>query len=290
MQTSMTQFLKRTAIVETVSSGSSTATVVAVESFSSKRAHLSSTTTAAAPPAVSLESPARLWVDREIDLIQDDKWKSVLQQEATKPYARKMIEALSKISPQKILPPIPMVFNAFKYCPFENVRVVILGQDPYHGTNQAHGLCFSVQKGVPPPPSLKNIFKEAAQDVKLKIPSHGCLEGWAKQGVLMLNALLTVENGTPMAHKDVGWETFTDAAVQALSKDRENLVFMLWGKPAQMKGKVVDRSKHLVITSSHPSPLGAMKTAEPFLGSHCFSRCNTYLKENGKAEIDWNRL
>lgn len=228
------------------------------------------------------------WVDAEIDRLDDsNKWKAILKREAVK--SRTLFSFLSSLPEKNILPPKPKVFNAFHLCPFDEVKVVILGQDPYHGANQAHGLAFSVMDGIPPPPSLKNIFKEAINDVGAKPDGKsGNLEYWAKQGVLLLNALLTVEPGTPMAHKAKGWEKFTDACIAELSKGRSNLVFMLWGKPAQEKGKMVDKKKHLIITSSHPSPLGASQTSEPFLGSKCFSRCNAYLSEHGMGEIDWN--
>jgi uracil-DNA glycosylase len=172
-------------------------------------------------------------------------------------------------------------------CPLPDIKVVILGQDPYHGPGQAHGLAFSVQDGVKVPPSLRNIYKEAKSDVGLQVPTHGNLTEWAKQGVLMLNTVLTVEKAQPNSHKKQGWETFTDEVIKVLNKSEEPLVFLLWGKPANAKAANVNKTKHLVISSSHPSPLGATKTASPFIGSKCFSRANEFLQDNGKDPINW---
>lgn len=190
-------------------------------------------------------------------------------------------------SKKTIYPPPQDVFSALRDCAFSSLKVVILGQDPYHGPNQAHGLSFSVRHGVPPPPSLKNIYKEAIADVKIGRPSHGCLSCWSQQGVLLLNTVLTVRKGEPNSHKKQGWEALTDAIIQRINAHAEHVVFLLWGKPAQEKGALVNRTKHLVITSSHPSPLGATKTSEPFIGSKCFSRANAYLVKHGKDPIDW---
>merc|ERR1712232_306960 len=169
----------------------------------------------------------------------------------------------------------------------DNTRVVIIGQDPYHGPGQANGLAFSVQKGVKIPPSLRNMIKEAMSDVGIKKPVNGCLEPWAEQGVLLLNTVLTVEKASANAHKDLGWETFTDRVIRELNSRKSNLVFMLWGKPAQKKASFVDKKKHHVIMSSHPSPLAATKTNEPFITSKCFSRANKFLTSTGQEPINW---
>jgi uracil-DNA glycosylase len=166
--------------------------------------------------------------------------------------------------------------------------VVILGQDPYHGEGQAHGLCFSVQQGVATPPSLRNIHKEAASDVgTVAKPGHGCLTKWAQQGVLLINTCMTVRKGEANSHSKQGWEAFTDAVIKHVSKNKQGVVFLLWGKPAAKKYELVDGKRHHLITSSHPSPLGATKTDMPFIGSKCFSRCNAFLEEAGGAPIDW---
>ncbi|KAI9915361.1 hypothetical protein PsorP6_007362 [Peronosclerospora sorghi] len=188
---------------------------------------------------------------------------------------------------QTLYPPPADVFAALRDCAFSDLKVVILGQDPYHAPRQAHGLSFSVRPGVPPPPSLKNIFKEARQDVGIPRPSHGCLSSWSQQGVLLLNTVLTVRRGEPHSHKKRGWERFTDAIISKASTNASNVVFLLWGKPAQEKELLIDAKRHLVVRSSHPSPLGATKTNAPFLGSKCFSRANHYLEEHGKEPIDW---
>ncbi len=184
-----------------------------------------------------------------------------------------------------IFPPGDEIFLAFNCTPFENVKVVILGQDPYHGPGQAHGLSFSVPVGVRPPPSLMNIYKELKADLQIPPPSHGNLKAWAEQGVLLLNAVLTVEKNRPASHQSQGWEQFTDAAVKVLNDQRTHLVFILWGAYAQQKGKIIDRQKHCVIESPHPSPFSANRG---FFGSRPFSRSNAYLVQNGIAPIDWH--
>ncbi|BDU18788.1 uracil-DNA glycosylase [Dyella sp. GSA-30] len=184
-----------------------------------------------------------------------------------------------------IYPPGPDIFAAFDHTPFDAVRVVILGQDPYHGPNQAHGLCFSVRPGVQTPPSLQNIFKEIQRDLGIASPDHGCLTPWADRGVLLLNAVLTVERGMANAHQGKGWEGFTDAAIDALNREREDIVFMLWGSYAQKKGQLIDTRKHRVLKSVHPSPLSAHRG---FLGCGHFSAANQYLTEHGQAPIDWS--
>lgn len=187
-----------------------------------------------------------------------------------------------------IYPPPCDVFAALRDSAFADIKVVILGQDPYHGPQQAHGLSFSVREGIPPPPSLKNIFKEAMNDVGIKRPNHGCLSCWSRQGVLLLNTVLTVRRGEANSHQKKGWEQFTDAVISKINSEGSNVVFLLWGRPAQQKGALINAKRHLVIRSSHPSPLGAAKTNAPFLGSKCFSRANSYLEEHGKEPIDWN--
>ena len=183
-----------------------------------------------------------------------------------------------------IYPPGPQIFAALNATPFDAVKVVILGQDPYHGPNQAHGLCFSVLPGVAAPPSLENIFVELERDLAIPRPNHGCLISWAEQGVLLLNAVLTVERGLAGSHQGKGWEGFTDACVDALNRERENLVFLLWGSYAQKKGQLIDRRRHLVLKAPHPSPLSAYRG---FIGSGHFSRANEYLREHGQTPIDW---
>ena len=189
-----------------------------------------------------------------------------------------------KAAGKVIYPPGGRIFAALDATPFEQVKVVILGQDPYHGPGQAHGLCFSVLPGVPTPPSLDNIFKEIARDLGVPRPDHGCLLPWARQGVLLLNAVLTVERGRAGSHQGKGWEEFTDACVDALNRDREHLVFLLWGSYAQAKGKLIDRQRHLVLKAPHPSPLSAHRG---FLGCGHFSRTNDYLRDRGQTPIDW---
>lgn len=184
----------------------------------------------------------------------------------------------------RIFPPGPQIFAALDATPFDAVKVVILGQDPYHGYGQAHGLCFSVPPGVTVPPSLENIYKELARDQGIARPDHGCLTPWARQGVLLLNAVLTVEEGRAGSHQGKGWEGFTDRIVEVLSREREHLVFLLWGSYAQAKGKAIDPRRHLVLKAPHPSPLSAHRG---FLGCGHFSAANAYLGRNGQTPIDW---
>ncbi|MDR3446964.1 MULTISPECIES: uracil-DNA glycosylase [Dyella] len=184
-----------------------------------------------------------------------------------------------------IYPPGPEIFAAFDHTPFDAVRVVILGQDPYHGPNQAHGLCFSVRPGIPAPPSLQNIFKEIHRDLGFRAPDHGCLTPWADRGVLLLNAVLTVQQSLAASHQGKGWEGFTDAAIDALNREREGLVFMLWGSYAQKKGQLIDSRRHCVLRSVHPSPLSAHRG---FIGCGHFSAANRYLESRGVAPIDWS--
>ncbi len=220
------------------------------------------------------------------DIKLEPGWKAVLKAEFEKPYMLKLKEFLRKEldAGKKIYPKPSELFNSFNHTPFDKVKVVILGQDPYHGDGQAHGLSFSVKPGVRIPPSLLNIYKELHADLKIPRASHGYLKTWADQGVLLLNATLTVEAETAGSHQKKGWEEFTDKAIQALSESREGLVFVLWGAYAQKKGLVIDRNKHLVLECHHPSPLSASRG---FFGSKPFSQINAYLRKTGKSEIDW---
>lgn len=217
----------------------------------------------------------------------EESWKEILQEEFSKAYFQ-TIKYFLKSEKEKgkiIYPPGKEIFNAFHLTPFNNVKVVILGQDPYHGTGQAHGLCFSVQHGVKPPPSLLNIYKELKTDIDgFEIPQHGNLESWAKQGVFLLNAMLTVEKDKPASHKELGWQNFTDAAISALSEKRNHLVFLLWGSFAQQKFFLIDDSKHLILKAPHPSPFSADRG---FFGCRHFSKANTYLSAHNILTIDW---
>lgn len=213
-------------------------------------------------------------------------WLAVLTDEFDQPYMRelKVFLAQEKAQGKVIYPTSQEWFAAFDKTPFDQVKVVILGQDPYHGANQAHGLCFSVPIGVKTPPSLLNIYKELTADLNIASATQGCLDYWAKQGVLLLNATLTVESGQAGSHQNKGWEKFTDSAIQALNEQREGLVFILWGSYAQKKGAFIDTQRHLVIKSAHPSPLSAYRG---FFGSRPFSKTNAYLESLNKKAIDW---
>lgn len=214
-------------------------------------------------------------------------WKEVLSGEREQPYFKDLLQFVEeeRRKGKTIYPKNSEIFNALTFTPFEEVKVVIIGQDPYHGPNQAHGLCFSVKPPTPPPPSLVNIFSEIQSDLGIKRPSHGCLEKWAKQGVLLLNAVLTVEESKPGSHANTGWERFTDKIIRELDAHREGLVFLLWGAYAIKKGDFVDRSKHVVLTAPHPSPLSAHRG---FLGCKHFSKANEELRNRNKEEIDWS--
>lgn len=216
----------------------------------------------------------------------EESWKQVLVDEFDKDYMVRLREFLrqEKQAGKVIYPRGDEYFKAFDTTPFAKVKVVILGQDPYHGPRQAHGLCFSVQQGVAFPPSLLNIFKELHGDLGLPIPTHGCLTHWAEQGVLLLNSVLTVEQGKAAAHQGKGWEQFTDRVVRELAEQREGLVFMLWGSYAIKKGQFIDRKRHLVLTAPHPSPLSAHRG---FLGCKHFSQANAFLQTRGEKPIDW---
>ncbi|NJL12465.1 MAG: uracil-DNA glycosylase [Microscillaceae bacterium] len=214
-----------------------------------------------------------------------DSWKPWLQAEFEKPYFQSLTEFIrQEYQSQTVYPPGRLIFNAFEHCSFEDLKVVILGQDPYHGPGQANGLSFSVSEGVRVPPSLVNIFKEIQEDLSKPIPKSGNLERWAAQGVLMLNAVLTVRANTPRSHRNKGWESFTQSVVQLISDQKEHVVFMLWGKDAQERGAVIDREKHLVLESAHPSPYSADKG---FFGNRHFSQANAFLEAHQLPSIDW---
>lgn len=215
----------------------------------------------------------------------EESWRQVLQPEFDKPYFELLTDFVRRAyQTRQCFPPAGLIFNAFNSCPFDQVRVVIIGQDPYHGVGQAHGLCFSVNDGVPVPPSLVNIYKEIHRDLGKPIPASGNLQRWANQGVLLLNATLTVEAHNPGSHQNKGWEELTDAAIRALNERREHIVFMLWGSYAQRKGQFIDRRKHLVLETSHPSPFSVYRG---FDGCGHFSKANDYLVKNGLPPIDW---
>lgn len=222
----------------------------------------------------------------KIDPVIDESWKVELKEEFENPYfeelKRFLVEEKKKY---QIYPPGKYIFNAFNKTAFDKVKVIILGQDPYHGEGQAHGLSFSVPMGIKPPPSLVNIFKEISNDLSLSVPEHGNLESWAAQGVLLLNATLTVRANQAGSHQLKGWEKFTDAVIKRLSGNRENLVFLLWGRFAQNKAALIDESKHLILKAPHPSPLSAYAG---FFGCRHFSKTNEYLKSIGEKEIDWS--
>ncbi len=217
----------------------------------------------------------------------EPSWKARIGDYLQRPEMRALATFLrtEKQAGKRIYPPGPEIFAAFAHTAFDAVRVVILGQDPYHGPGQAHGLCFSVRLGVRVPPSLDNIFKEIQRDLGLPRPNHGCLTPWADRGVLLLNSVLTVEEGRAGSHQGKGWEGFTDAAIDALNREREGLVFLLWGSYAQRKGQLIDASRHCVLSSVHPSPLSAHRG---FIGCGHFSAANAYLQAHGHAPVDWS--
>ena len=223
---------------------------------------------------------------RNSDIQLDASWLAVLGDEFEKPYMQSLKAFLveEKAQGKVVFPASQRWFVAFDSTPFDQVKVVILGQDPYHGPKQAHGLCFSVPPGTKIPPSLANIYKELASDLAIPVPTQGCLEHWAQQGVLLLNATLTVESGQAGSHQNKGWEQFTDRVIQVLNEQREGLVFILWGSYAQKKGAFIDGQRHLVIKSPHPSSLSAYRG---FFGSRPFSQTNMYLTSNNKKAIDW---
>ncbi|HWR78577.1 MAG TPA: uracil-DNA glycosylase [Pseudomonas sp.] len=214
-------------------------------------------------------------------------WKDALHEEFEQPYMRELGDFLraEKAAGKVIYPPGPLIFNALNSTPLDQVKVVIIGQDPYHGPGQAHGLCFSVQPGVPAPPSLQNIFKELKRDLNIDIPNHGCLQSWADQGVLLLNTSLTVEQANAGSHAKVGWQHFTDRVIEQASQRCGHLVFMLWGAHAQGKEKLIDASKHLILKSVHPSPLSAYRG---FIGNGHFSRANKFLQQHDLQPVSWS--
>ncbi len=220
-----------------------------------------------------------------MDLNLEPSWKKILKDEFAKPYFEQLKnEVESAYQNSTIYPAAQNIFEAFNLCPFETVKVVIIGQDPYHGQNQAHGLSFSVPNNVKIPPSLKNIYKEIEADIGTPISASGNLEHWAKQGVLLLNATLTVAEGQPGSHHHLGWETFTNAVIKKISTDKEHVVFLLWGKYAGSKATLIDREKHLVLTAPHPSPFSAHTG---FFGCRHFSKTNEYLKAHRQTPITW---
>ncbi len=214
-------------------------------------------------------------------------WKEILKEEFEKPYFHKIVDTLKaeKKAGITIYPPGPLIFNAFNATPFDSIKVVILGQDPYHNVGQAHGLCFSVQEGVPIPPSLVNIFKEIKSDMGIEPPSSGNLTAWAEQGVLLLNAVLTVRANDAASHAKTGWMDFTDAVIKKISSEKEGIIFLLWGKFAQSKEILIDTNKHFILKAAHPSPLSAFNG---FFGCKHFSETNRILKSLHKTPIDWN--
>lgn len=214
-------------------------------------------------------------------------WESVLKGEKESPHFQAVLNFVKqqRLAGKVIYPDQIDIFNALKYTSFADVNVVILGQDPYHGPNQAHGLCFSVKQNIPPPPSLQNIFKEIRDDLNIPTPKHGYLEKWAKQGVLLLNSILTVEAGKPLSHANMGWEQFTDKIIKSLNDQKEGIIFLLWGSPAQRKGQIIDPNRHYILKAPHPSPLSAHRG---FMGCRHFSQTNELLEKQGKTPIDWS--
>lgn len=220
-----------------------------------------------------------------MDVQIEPSWKALLQSEFEKPYFEALIQFVkAEYTRHKIYPPGKYIFNAFNLCPFPEIKVVIIGQDPYHGPGQAHGLCFSVQDGIPFPPSLRNIFKEIENDLGTAVPKTGNLTRWAQQGVFLLNATLTVKAHEAGSHQKKGWETFTDAVIKKIADQKEHVVFLLWGAYAQKKAEMIDPNKHLILQSVHPSPLSASRG---FFNNHQFSKANLYLSKMGQTPINW---
>ncbi len=221
-----------------------------------------------------------------MDVKIEPSWKERLRDEFEKPYFVDLINFVkTEYATGRVYPPGKLIFNAFDKCPFGNCKIVILGQDPYHGAGQANGLCFSVNDGIPKPPSLLNIFKEIQDDTGKPVPVSGNLERWAVQGVLLLNATLTVRAGQAGSHQGKGWETFTDAVIKKISDEKTSVVFMLWGRYAQEKGRMISHERHLVLTSKHPSPMAA--SSGGWFGNRHFSKANDYLRQQGLTPIDW---
>ncbi|MDR1846651.1 MAG: uracil-DNA glycosylase [Bacteroidales bacterium] len=222
----------------------------------------------------------------DISIFQNSDWRTWFEHESSREYFSELVNLVDNERKTHIIyPKEEAVFTAFRLCGFNQAKVVLIGQDPYHGEGQAHGLSFSVQAGVNFPPSLQNIFKELSSDMGFVVPSCGDLSKWAKQGVMLLNSILSVRQGSPASHKNIGWQYFTDSAIQYLSFHKQHLVFILWGNYAQSKRSLIDTSKHLIIASAHPSPLSAY---QGFFGSRPFSRTNEFLRQNNITEIDWN--
>lgn len=228
-----------------------------------------------------------MWIffnPNNMDVKIAEDWKIYLENEFEKPYFKQLVEFIKQeYNSKTVYPSGREIFNAFAFCKWDDLKVVIIGQDPYHGENQAHGLCFSVRENVATPPSLVNIFKEIKSDLNISIPVNGNLERWAKQGILMLNAILTVVAGMAASHHNKGWEIFTDAVIKAISDQKSGIVFLLWGNYAQKKGEIINAEKHLVLKSAHPSPFSATK----FYGCKHFSKTNEYLISIGKNPINW---
>ena len=218
------------------------------------------------------------------DILKND-WKEALEREFEKPYYKELRQfLLQEYKTQQVFPPMHDIFNALHYTPLSQVKVMILGQDPYHDVNQAHGLCFSVLPGQQPPPSLQNIYKELHDDLGCPIPNHGYLKKWADQGVLLLNTVLTVRAHQANSHQNKGWEQFTDAVIETVNRQQRPVVYLLWGKPAQSKRPMLTNPSHLILQAPHPSPLSAYRG---FFGSRPFSRANDFLEKNGVGSIDW---
>lgn len=218
----------------------------------------------------------------------DTQWLVHVKEEMGKEYFQKLMDYVEEERENYIIfPPENLMFNAFHLTPWDSVKVVIIGQDPYHGEGQSHGLCFSVPKGIRKPPSLQNVFKELKDDIGMEIPSHGNLESWAKQGVLLLNACFTVRKQTPTSHQNKGWEIFTDAVIRKISEEKKNVVFMLWGKFAQQKIGLINQDKHLILNAVHPSPMSVYRG---FFGCKHFSKANSYLRSHFVNPIDWNTV
>ncbi len=220
-----------------------------------------------------------------MDVKIEESWKNVLQDEFNKEYFSSLVEFVKgEYQKHTIYPPGNLIFNAFNHCPYDTLKVVIIGQDPYHGPGQAHGLCFSVKEGIAFPPSLKNIFKEIQNDIGVDMPKSGNLERWADQGVLLLNATLTVKAHQAGSHQNKGWEKFTDSVIEIIANKKSNVVFILWGAYAQRKAAIVNREKHLVLESVHPSPLSASRG---FFDNNHFSKCNSFLEKHGLTPVQW---
>jgi uracil-DNA glycosylase len=282
--------MKRASITQffTVTKKQATVGISTIPNKTEDHGVLSTTSTTTTADSISVV-PKTYWAP--LDHVTSS-WRDFVLAESEKEYFQRLAAFVSaEQQRQTVYPPADEIFTALNLCPLESVRVVIIGQDPYHGAGQAHGLAFSVKSGVDIPPSLRNMLTELKKDVGIRTPIHGNLEKWSRQGVMLLNTCLTVRKGEANSHQKQGWENFTDAAIKKLGTGERRLVFLLWGKPAQTKSALINTKRHIVITCSHPSPLSAYKTSEPFLGSKCFSRCNAALAEiwgDTYTPIDWN--